>query len=143
VRPLYKDAQKRETLFRAHKKVLRQLEAAAQAATEAKEAAKRSRGFGFGGGSKGSGAEGGEQGSDAAAAAAGGARRSGKASSLDEFLAVSEVLKPLGETPRDLLEDSYAIIARDGRCVCVYVDTGITWGHACSLGSTLLGKLKH
>lgn len=128
VRHLYKDAQKRETLFRQHRKAQRQLEAAAQAAAEREEAAKRSRGFGFGSArsssssSTGSTPANGEgQGSSDAAAADGNAGSSGKksvrASSLDDFMVVSEVLKPLGETPRDLLEDSYAIITRDGRCV--------------------------
>jgi hypothetical protein len=110
VRHLYKDAQKRETLFRQHRKAQRQLDAAAQAAAEREEAAKRSRGFGFGRSSSSSGADG------AAQANAAAARKNVRPSSLDEFLIVSEVLKPLGETPRDLLEDSYAIIARDGRC---------------------------
>lgn len=117
VRRLYKDAQKRETLFREHKKVQRQLDAAAKAAAEREEAAKRSRGWDIGS-SKGAA----EQGSDAAtggdlAAAGGSSRRRGRATSLEEFLVVSEVLKPLGESPRDLLEDSYAIITRDSRCV--------------------------
>jgi hypothetical protein len=119
VRRLYKDSQKRETLFREHKKVQRQLDAAAKAAAEREEAAKRSRGWGFGS-SKGAT----EQGPDAAtgsdSAAAGGSsssRRRVRATSLEEFLVVSEVLKPLGESPRDLLEDSYAIITRDSRCV--------------------------
>jgi hypothetical protein len=112
VRHLYKDAQKRETLFRQHRKAQRQLDAAAQAAAEREEAAKRSRGFSFGLSSSSSGTGGAAQ--EAADAAA--ERKSVRPSSLHEFLIVSEVLKPLGETPRDLLEDSYAIITRDGRC---------------------------
>lgn len=127
VRQLYKDAQKRETLFKQHRKAQRQLEAAAKAAADREEAAKRSKGFGFGGRSassnsnSGAAAAGGQEGSASEDAAAGGSSSSGskqraRASSLDEFMLVSEVLKPLGETPRDLLEDSYAIITRDGRC---------------------------
>jgi len=121
VRSLYKDAQKRETLFKQHNKVLRQLEEAAEAAAE-REAAKRNKGFGFGFGSSSStssstnggpsGLEGGGGGNGSAAV---GSKRSVRSSSLDDFLVVSEVLKPLGETPRDLLEDSYAIITREGR----------------------------
>lgn len=117
VRSLYKDAQKRETLFKQHSKVLRQLEGAAEAAAE-REAAKRNKGFGFGSSSSStsggpSGPEGG--GGGVSGSGVGGSKRSVRSSSLDDFLVVSEVLKPLGETPRDLLEDSYAIITREGR----------------------------
>jgi hypothetical protein len=114
VRRLYKDAQKRDTLFRELKKVQRQLDAAAKAAAEREEAAKRSRGWGFGS-SKGAAGQGSDGATGGEAAAGGSSRRRGRATSLEEFLVVSEVLKPLGESPRDLLEDSYAIITRDSR----------------------------
>lgn len=142
VRQLYKDAQKRETLFKQHRKAQRQLEAAAKAAADREEAAKRSKGFdfGFGGNSNsGAAAAGGQEGSaseDAAAGGSSGSKQSGRASSLDEFMLVSEVLKPLGETPRDLLEDSYAIITRDGRCV-----TGEGWWCVCCFVCLLLWDL--
>lgn len=147
VRQLYKDAQKRETLFKQHRKAQRQLEAAAKTAADREEAAKRSRGFGFGGRSassnsnSGAAAAGGQEGSaseDAAAGSSSGSKQSARASSLDEFMLVSEVLKPLGETPRYLLDDSYAIITRDGRCAvtrrtgCWFVCV-LFWDTACAV----------
>lgn len=120
VKAAYKDAQKRDTLFKQHRKAQRQLEAAAQAAAD-REAAKRKKGFGFGGNSSSSSSSSTEKAAESAAAGGGSGgvaaapKRSVRLSALDDFLLVSEVLKPLGETPRDLLEDSWAIITRDGR----------------------------
>jgi hypothetical protein len=111
LRRLYLDAQKRGTLFKQHKKAQQQVAAAADAAA-ARAAAASKRGWGFGGGS-GSGSSAAAAGDAAASAAAGsGSVRRGPASSLDDFLVAAELLKPLGEVPRDVLEDSFALITR-------------------------------
>lgn len=121
VRSLYKDAQKRETLFKQHKKAKQLLESAAAAAAEREEAARQSKRFSFLPGSSSSNSAASGQGAEVSGSlSAGPPKRHLQSGSLSEFLLVGEVLKPLGETPRDLLEDSYAIITRDSRCVgCV------------------------
>ncbi|KAF8073082.1 hypothetical protein HT031_000743 [Scenedesmus sp. PABB004] len=101
VRSAYRDAQRRGTLFEAAARAAAALEAQAQAAQ---------------------GSEGG-----AAAAPVGGATpapawRRVAPSRLDDFLIVAELLRgTLGDTPRELLEDSFAVITRSsgGAPTCV------------------------
>jgi hypothetical protein len=95
VRALYKDAQRRGTLFKQHAKVQQRL-AEQQAAAAAGDGNMQQQ--------------------------QGGVGRRVVASRLEDFLVVSELLRGLGDTPKDLLEDSFALITRTERCEGLQAD---------------------
>jgi hypothetical protein len=125
VRRQYRDALKRGTLYRQHSKAKQQLAAAADAAAARAVEPKKgwfAGGTGAGGsreaaaaGDSGSGSGSGAGGADGGAGPVGARRVRGR-TALEEFLLVSEVLKPLGEGPRELLEDGFALVTRTQRC---------------------------
>jgi hypothetical protein len=97
VRALYKDAQRRGSLFKQHAKVQHRL-AEQQLAAAAKT----------------------PTGSSSVKTASEQQQQSGVdrrmvPTRLDDFLVVSELLRGLGDTPKDLLEDSFALITRTER----------------------------
>jgi hypothetical protein len=101
VRPLYKDAQRRGTLFKQHAKVQQRL--AEQLSTAPA------------GGPGGSSLQDAPEQQQQQQQQQGGVGRRAVASRLDDFLVVSELLRGLGDTPKDLLEDSFALITRTER----------------------------
>jgi hypothetical protein len=110
VKRLYKDAQKAGSLLRQHQKISQQLAADEQQVRQQQEAARQRAPWAFlgwgpqqdKGSSTGSGADLAPHTPLAPAVA----------TRLDDFLMVSELLKRLGDTPKDLLEDSFAVISR-------------------------------
>jgi hypothetical protein len=97
VRALYKDAQRRGTLFKQHAKVQQRLaeqQLAAAVTPTGSSSVKQNA------------AEQQQQ---------SGVDRRGGPTRLDDFLVVSELLRGLGDTPKDLLEDSFALITRTER----------------------------
>uniref|UniRef100_A0A383VNH7 N-acetyltransferase domain-containing protein n=1 Tax=Tetradesmus obliquus TaxID=3088 RepID=A0A383VNH7_TETOB len=99
VRPLYKDAQRRGTLFKQHAKVQKRL-AEQQLAVAAAA----------GGSSVQNTSE--QQQQQQQQQQPGAVSRRVVPSRLDDFLVVSELLRGLGDTPKDLLQDSFALITR-------------------------------
>jgi hypothetical protein len=98
VRALYKDAQRRGSLFKQHAKVQQRLAQQQQLAAAAKTPTGSS-------GVKNASEQQQQSGVD----------RRVVPTRLDDFLVVSELLRGLGDTPKDLLEDSFALITRTER----------------------------
>jgi hypothetical protein len=98
VRALYKDAQRHGTLFKQHAKVQQRLaeqELAAAAAAAGTSSVKSIP--------------------EQQQQQQGVVDRRVVPTRLDDFLVVAELLRGLGDTPKDLLEDSFALITRTGR----------------------------
>eukprot|EP00775_Hariotina_reticulata_P010420 gene10420-10578_t len=110
VKRLYKNAQKAGSLLKQHQKISQQLAADEQQVQQQQEAARQRAPWAF----AGRGVQHGVSSSSSRAAdlAPHTPIRPAVATRLDDFLMASELLKRLGDTPKDLLEDSFAMISR-------------------------------